>query len=404
MPADAAGGTFSYQAVDTAGRRVRGTGDAASAAALTRALEARGLVVLDVGDARPAGARGPGGGSRQELLEATRALAALLDAGVPLARALSIGASIVPERAAAVLEDVRARLSAGSPLSEALARHPRVFPPLYRGVVRAGERSGDLAGAFAALVRQLEAEARVRARLLSATIYPAMLAAAGTIAVGVLVLFVLPRFAELLEGAGAAIPRSTASLLATSRLMRAAWPAVVGAMLVAAAAVASSLRTERGRRTIAAMLLRVPVLGGLRRETLGARFGRLLSVLLGGGAPLLTALDDTCDSLDDPLARDEVARVRSRVREGRSLHAALGEGTLFPPLLARLVAVGEESGRLRDFLARGAELCEERAERTLARLVTLIEPAMILGFGALIAFVALSLLQAIYGVNAATFR
>lgn len=176
--------------------------------------------------------------------------------------------------------------------------------------------------------------------------------------------------------------------------------AVVGIV----AAVVGMSRTEAGTRAIADLLVRAPVVGTLRRNILASRLARLLSVLLGGGAPLLTALDDTFDSLSDPLARDEVARVRARVREGRSLHGALAEGSLFPPVLARLVAVGEESGSLRAFLERSAELCEERAERTLERLVTFIEPAMIVAFGILIAFVALSLLQAIYGVDATTFR
>ena len=403
------GGTlasFSYRAVDAAGRRVRGVTEAASVGAVTRELEARGLVVIEVADASaaPLVAGGPRGGSAQEVLEATRALAALLAAGVPLARALTIGASIVPSRIAATLDDVRVRISAGSSLADALARHPRTFSPLYRGVVRAGERGGELAEAFASLSKQLEGEARLRSRLLSATIYPGLLAVAGMIAVSVIVLFVLPRFAELLEGAHAELPRSTAALLAISHWLKGAWPLVLGAALLATAGGAAASRTEGGQRAIATLLLRTPLVGTLRRDVLAARFARLLAVLLGGGAPLLRALDDTFDSLADPLARDEVARVRARVREGRSLHGALGEGALFPPVLARLVAVGEESGQLRGFLAQSAELCEERAERTLQRLVTFVEPAMILAFGVLIAFVALSLLQAIYGVDATTFR
>jgi type II secretory pathway component PulF len=296
------------------------------------------------------------------------------------------------------------RISSGCTLADALARHPRSFSPLYRGVVRAGERSGDLAGAFASLATQLDGELRLRSRLLSAMIYPAMLAVAGAIAIGVLVLFVLPRFAELLAGAHAALPRSTAALLATSRWLSAVWPFMVVAVVLAAAVLTAAVRTEGGRRALAELLVRVPLAGSLRRHILAARFARLLAVLLGGGAPLLLALDDTLDSLADPLARDEVARVRARVREGRALHSAVAEGQLFPPVLARLVAVGEESGSLRDFLTRSAEMCEERAERTLQRLVTFIEPGMILAFGALIAFVALSLLQAIYGVDATTFR
>ena len=406
MATTTAPGQFRYQAVDRTGRRVRGVAEAASERVLTSELESRGLVVVDVELAAvaPDATRQPGTGSRAEVLEATRAIAALLGAGVPLARALSIGSSIVPPAMAATMEEVRARISTGTALSEALAHHPRLFPPMYRGVVRAGERSGALADAFGSLVQQLESEARVRARLLSATIYPALLAVAGTITVGVLVLFVLPRFAELLADAHASLPRSTAALLATSHWLQHAWPFVLGGIVVLVAIVLAASRTDAGRRAIATVLVRAPVLGTLRRNILASRFARLLVVLLGGGAPLLVALDDTWESLVDPLARDEVARVRARVREGRTLHGALGEGELFPPVLARLVAVGEESGSLLAFLQRSAELCEERADRTLQRLVTFVEPAMIVTFGLLIAFVALSLLQAIYGVDATSFR
>lgn len=399
-------GSFSYEAVDAAGHRLRGRSDAASASALARDLEARGLIVLDVASA--AAVRESAGalrvGSRQDVLETTRALAALLTAGVPLARALTIGASIVPPAMAATLEDVRVRISGGAALSDALARHPRLFSPLYRGVVRAGERSGALGDAFSSLAHQLEGEARVRAKLLSATIYPALLAVAGTITIAVLVLFVLPRFAELLEDAHARLPRSTAALLDASRWLERGWPALLAVVICAAVAIVIAARTGRGRRLLAELMVRAPLLGALRRNILASRFARLLGVLLEGGAPMLLALDDACDSLVDPLAREEVARVRARVREGRSLHGALMEGTLFPPVLARLVAVGEESGSVLAFLKRGAELCEERADRSLQRIVTFVEPLMIVGFGVLIAFVALSLLQAIYGVDATTFR
>jgi type II secretory pathway component PulF len=119
---------------------------------------------------------------------------------------------------------------------------------------------------------------------------------------------------------------------------------------------------------------------------------------------MLVALDDVLASIADPVARDEVSRIRARVHDGTALHRAVAEGTLFPSVLGRLVAVGEESGRLEQFLERAAALCEERAERMLQRLVTLAEPAMVLVFGILVAFVALSLLQALYGIDAGSFR
>jgi general secretion pathway protein F len=394
--------TYAYQAVDGAGKRQRGQAFAASPAALAHALEERGLLVLDLGEAADGRSFRPG--RRREVLELTRAVAALLPVGMPLAQALGASANVATGDVRAAVLAVRARVERGETLSAALAAHPRLFPPLYVGLVRAGEKSGDVAGAFARLADQLEREEALRGKLLSASIYPLLLAAAGSVAVTVLLVFVLPRFAELLQDSGAALPRSTAIMLGVSTTLRRFWPALF-LVPVAAAMVAAWVRgTAEGRRAWSGFLLAVPVVRGLRRHALAARFARLTGVLLGGGAPLLAALDDAAESLADPLARDETLRVRTRVREGHSLRDALAEGGLFPPLLSQLVGVGEEAGRLREFLLKAADIFEEKTERLTQRLATLAEPAMIVLFGSVVALVALSLLQAIYGINAGSFR
>lgn len=390
---------FAYRAVDARGKRLRGREEARSVHELTRALEDRGLLVLDAAEAEGRGAGG-GFGRRRAVLEATRALASLLAAGLPLARSLEVAEGLAPGAVADALASVRARVQRGDPVHAALAGHPRLFPPLYTGVVRAGERSGDLAGAFARLESQLEREEALRSKLVSASIYPLILAVVGGVAVVLLTLFVLPRFAELLEDAGAALPASTAALLAVSRGAVAVWPALVVGPPLLVLLAAGWLATEPGRRAASRFMLWLPGLRRLRRETLGARFARLVAVLVGGGAPLLDALEDAGESMGDPVARDEAVRVRFRVREGAPLHRALAEGDVFPPLLPKLVAVGEESGRLEEFLGKAAELFETRVAHTAERLASLAEPVMILVFGALVGLVALSLLQAIYGVNA----
>ena len=396
--------TYAYQAVDGAGKRERGQAVAASPAALAHALEERGLLVLDLGEPAEAAGGGFRAGRRREVLELTRAIAALLPVGMPLAQALGASANVATGDVRAAVLAVRAHVERGETLSSALAAHPRLFPPLYVGLVRAGEKSGDVAGAFARLADQLEREEALRGKLLSASIYPLLLAAAGSVAVTVLLVFVLPRFAELLQDSGAALPRSTAMMLGLSTALRRFWPALfllpAGIGLLAAWARG----TPDGRRAWSTFLLAVPVVRGMRRHALAARFARLTGVLLGGGAPLLAALDDAAESLADPVARDEVVRVRTRVREGRSLRDALAEGGLFPPLLAQLVGVGEEAGRLREFLLKAADIFEDRTERLTQRLATLAEPAMIVLFGSVVAMVALSLLQAIYGINAGSFR
>jgi type II secretory pathway component PulF len=397
--------SFAYQAVDRAGKRLRGTENAVSGGALSRVLEERGLLVIEVAESGPEKAGGGMKfGRRREVLEVTRALAALLPVGMPLAQALRAAAGVTSGEVRTALDEVRARVERGDTLSTSLAAYPQFFSPLYVGLVRAGERSGDVDSAFARLADQLDRDEQLRGRILSASIYPFLLAGAGSIAVSVLMFFVLPRFVTLLAGSGAKLPASTSLLLGFSALLHRFWPVL---LLIPAAmiAAASWMRTTtEGARAWSRLMLATPGIRTLRSYALAARFARLVGVLLGGGAPLLTALDDTIESLGDPGARDDAVRIRTRVREGSSLRGAVSESRIFPPLLAQLIGVGEDAGELRVFLLKAADIFEERTERATQRLATLAEPAMIIVFGAIVAFVALSLLQAIYGINANSFK
>lgn len=398
--------TYAYQAVDGSGKRTRGQAQAVSSGALARTLEERGLFVLDVAESGEAGAGRQGFrfGRRREVLEVTRALAALLPVGMPLAQALNAASGVASGDVKAALQEVRARVERGDTLSAALAEHRNLFSPLYVGLVRAGERSGDIDAAFGRLAAQLERDEALRGKILSASIYPMLLATAGSVAVTVLLFFVLPRFVTLLEGSGAKLPRSTATLLAFSAGLHRLWPVLLLIPLAIAAFAAWATNTDEGRRVWSRILLTLPGVRTLRRYALAGRFARLVGVLLGGGAPLLTALDDTVESIGDPLARDDTMRIRTRVREGSSLRAAVADSALFPPMLAQLIGVGEDAGQLRVFLTKSADIFEERTERATQRLATFLEPAMIVMFGAIVAFVALSLLQAIYGINANSFK
>jgi type II secretory pathway component PulF len=398
--------TYAYQAVDGSGKRTRGQAQAASSGALARTLEERGLFVLDMSEsAEGAGTKtGFRIGRRREVLEVTRAMAALLPVGMPLAQALNAASGVASGDVRAALQEIRARVERGDTLSQALAEHPRLFAPIYVGLVRAGERSGDIDGAFARLAEQLERDEALRGKVLSAAIYPLLLAVAGSIAVSVLLFFVLPRFVTLLEGSGAKLPRSTAIMLGLSTLLHRFWPVLLLIPFIIAAFAAWVANTDEGKRAWAVTMLTLPGVRTLRRYALSGRFARLVGVLLGGGAPLLTALDDTIESIGDPVARDDAVRIRTRVREGSSLRAAVGDSTLFPPMLSQLIGVGEDAGQLRVFLMKAADIFEERTERATQRLATFAEPAMIVIFGVIVAFVALSLLQAIYGINADSFK
>lgn len=397
---------YSYEAVNGSGKRTRGLESAASSGALSRTLEDRGLLVLELSET--SGSAGSKGrfrfGRRREVLEVTRALAALLPVGMPLSQALNAATGVTSGEVRDALQEVRAKVQRGDTLSSALAEHPHLFTPLYVGLIRAGEKSGDVDAAFARLSESLEREEALRGRVLSAAIYPLLLAVAGSAAVAVLLFFVLPRFVTLLAGSGAKLPASTTLLLGISGLMQRFWPVLLLMPFFFALAAAWVQNTAEGKRAFSRLLLALPLVNTLRRYALAARFSRMAGVLLGGGAPLLSALDDTIESIADPIAREDASRIRTRVREGSSLREATAESTLFPPLLAQLIGVGEEAGQLRIFLLKAADIFEERTERATQRLATLAEPAMIIVFGAIVAFVALSLLQAIYGINANSFK
>lgn len=399
---------YAYRALATSGRVVRGVEEAASPRDADRALRDRGLrpLDLDVGGEPAAadGVRTGRRGRREDVTAAMRCLATLLDAGFPLDRALGTAADLSARAdVAEAIARIRTRIRSGDALSGALGSEEKLFPPLAVGMTRAGERGGDLANALARLADHLERETRLHQRVVSALVYPAMMAAVGGAALLVLILYVLPRFVGLLEEAGAALPRSTALLLGAVDFVGRWWLPLGAAVVVAVAALAAWLRTDRGRALLSAAAFRVPVLAPLRRRIVAVRLGRSLSRLLDAGLPIVPALEVSAASLGDPAAAAEVEAARRRVRTGRGLAEALGSGRVLPPLFLRMTALGEEGGRLPELLSRAADAAEEQLERRLERLVRLVEPVLVVVFGLAVGFVALSLLQAVYGVRLQAF-
>ncbi|MGD2121209.1 MAG: type II secretion system F family protein [Gemmatimonadota bacterium] len=395
---------YAYRAIDPQGRRMRGRLPGSSPEAVVRDLEGQGLLALNVEESKEGqNGRGLRFGRRRAVLEFTRAVASLLPAGMPLARALAAGTTAAPDSVRPALESIRSRVERGEELAGALVAHPELFSSLYVGMVRAGEKSGSLGKAFERLTVHLERESELRSKLVSMSIYPVLLGLVGIGAVLVLVLFVLPRFSDLLLSSGAALPATTAAVVGVATAVQEEWWLLAIQPPLVAVFLAWLRTTEGGKRAGARALVHLPLIGLWRRQHLGASFARMVGELLAGGSPLLLALEDARDCMTDSVAQAETDRIRVAVREGSSLHGAIGQGGLFPPVLAQLVALGEDAGRLADFLLKAAELLEKKTERTLERLVALVEPAMIVGFGGIVAVVALALLQAIYGVNAGSF-
>ena len=327
-----------------------------------------------------------------------RSLATLVEAGVPLERALGAVARLGTPHTERALLAVQRRVREGAGLAAALAAE-QAAPAAALGIIRAGERGSGLARSLSETAVQLEWEAALAGRVRAALAYPLVLLAVGTGSLVLIVGFILPRFGALLADLGQTLPPATRVLLGVGTLMREYWWLALALIVGGAVGVAAWLDTAAGRCRWHALLLRLPVIGSVRASLATARLGRSLGALLGVGVPVLAALDGAKDAVGDREVARRLLVARTQVAEGRSLSGAFRDAGLGTPLALQLLAVGEGSGRVPELLTRAADAEAGQGARRLDHAVRLLEPALILAFGLVVAFVAAALLQAIYAVR-----
>jgi len=389
---------FRYQAARDDGALVRGVIESTSTSDAAAVLSARGLYPVSVEESpTPDTWHLSPRISAQHLATVFQSLASLVEAGVPLEKALRATQPLATGKLGEALERVGARVREGASLGTALAQEHGLFSGVTVGLVRAGERGVGLDRALQQAAFQLEREAETVAKLRAALAYPMLLAVVGTISAGVIMLFVVPRFVALLSDLGQALPVATRILIGVSATAR-RFGLVIGA--------GACIGTVAGTRLIAARravwhgwLLSLPVVGPIRHALATARACRTLSALLGTGTPALAALQIARDAAGDEAVGARLDAARSPVAEGGALSNALEATGAMTPGALQLARIGEGSGRLAPLLAKAAELEEREAERRLKTLVTFVEPALILMFAALVAFVAAALLQAVYSLR-----
>ena len=412
-----------YQAADARGAMTRGEVDAVSAEAAVDVLRRRSLWVIDLEPTRGASASAAisaGSASpsstparyldrlsrrttdREESLAIlTRSVATLLESGVPLERALAFAASGETDaRWQQVFRGLQTAVTRGESLSESAAR-VEALPRAYAPLLAAAEASGSMAATFARLADDLEARSQLRARVRAALVYPTVLALASTVGTLVILVVVVPRFADLIAGAGGTVPASTRLLIALSTLLsRFGWLLAIG-VLFAGAAVRQSLQEVGRRRRWHAARLGWPLVGRFEREQAAAGYLSTLAVALESGVPLLRAMALARGTVGNAALAEQMAGAEAVVRDGGSVSGALSRS--LPPLATRLLEAGEQGGALAPLARRAATASGDQVQRVITGAVSLIEPVMILGFGGVVGFVALALLQAIYGINASSF-
>lgn len=395
---------FQYQALDASGRNLKGLLEGDSARQVRQQLRERGLTPVAVqelsGERRPRATAGRRQRlSATELALATRQLATLIGAGLPVEQALAaVARQSNRPRLAGLLLALRARVLEGHSLAAALADYPRAFPELYQATVAAGEQAGYLPLVLERLADYSDSRQQLRQRVGLALFYPLLLTGvAGLIVLGLLA-YVVPQVTQVFASTGQTLPWLTRALIALSDLLRAHGWLLLIALLAAAIGFARALRRPSMRRTVQRLLLATPLIGRLLRGLDGARFARTLDILLASGVPVLEALRITAPVLGLLPLRETVARAAVRVREGGNLHEALAGGGL-PPMLLELIASGEASGRLEAMLARAAEQQERETETLISALLGVFEPLLILFMGALVLAIVVAILLPIFELN-----
>ena len=331
-----------------------------------------------------------------------RNLATLLGASVPVDRALeTTTVQTGHDGLTEALTAVRAAVRGGAHLSDALARHPVYFPTIVPAMVRAGESSGALDVVFAQLADYLDETAELRGQVRTALLYPALMAVVASVGVAVLLLFVVPRFAVILQDVGGSLPVSTTLLVWAGETLSGYWWLWLPFAAVLIVGSIELMRrpdvTERWHR----WRLELPLLGDLESKFLAARLTRTLGLLLRNGLPMIPALRVARSTVTNIVVLQQLDEAIAAVSEGGTLAAALQP--VLPPLALQMLAIGEESGGLEGMCLRIADTYDNEVRRAVRSGVALIEPAMILLFGALVGFVALAMLQAVYSINTNVF-
>jgi general secretion pathway protein F len=402
--------SFRYTAVAPSGELVQGFLDGPSEAAVIETLRRQGSLPMraelaekgrgflaDLLGAEFGRGRALTGG---EVANITRELAVMLNAGQDLDRALRFLVDTAPNpRMQGILSEMRDTVRDGAPFAAALAKHPKSFPRLYVGLIRAGEAGGMLAATLGRLADLLEKQRALRSSVTSALIYPSILVVTGIGAIVMLLTTVLPQFTPLFEQAGAALPRPTQIVIGLGHFVSGYGLYALGLLAVLVLAVRQALKRPAIRLATDRAMLRLPIVGGTAQEILAARFSRTLGTLLQNGVPLVGALSIVTDVIGNAAAELAIKAATESAKGGAGLSRPLQQSGIFPTRTVYLLRLGEETAQLGPMALRAAEIHEEQSRLSIERMVSLLVPALIILIGGAVAGIVSALMLAMLSLN-----
>lgn len=405
---------YQYKGINRSGKAVRGAKDAASKTALRDALQRTGVLLTEAAEKRKGGVSQGTGLSREvninvlanrvskrDLAVLTRQFATLQRSAIPLVECLNALTDQAEKPGLkAVLADVKDRVNEGSSLAAAMKEHPKVFEDLYINMIRAGESSGNLETVLDRLADFLDAQVRLRSKVIGAMTYPVIMMLVGLALMLMLFAFVIPRVTAMFEQQNKELPFITKALLWFSDLVSSWWGVLLALLGVAIGFGFQAWRTSSsGKPLWDRFVLRVPVFGGLVRMIAVARFSRTLATLLSSGVPLLRAMEIVENILGNHRLIQVVNQARANIREGESIAQPLRRSKEFPPIVTHMIAIGERAGKLEDMLENVARSYNEQVEDRISALTTLLEPVMIVIMGGSVAFIVFAILLPIMQLN-----
>ncbi len=396
---------FQCRLATPSGEIVEGVYVADTEARLRRELEEKGLLVLGI---RRAGAARLGSIAlprrariaAREFIVFNQELATLLKAGMPLVQSLDILRRRVNNPLfKGVLDDVNERVRAGSSLSEAFEAHGALFPGVYTASLLAGEKSGNLEQVIRRYVAYVKVVASVRRRTVSALVYPLILMALSVVVVSIIMLRVVPAFGSFYEQFGQELPLSTRMIVAMSSFAASYFLVMLAGLALLGVGMWQWLQRPGHRQRFDQMVLRLPGIGGIARKFATSQAARTLATLLGGGIPLVNAIDVSARSIRNQYMARELRTAAQQVREGRALSLAMSDSGAFPDVAIKMVEVGESTGALQEMLNSLADFYDEEIETNLGRFVTLVEPILLVVMGLVIAGLLLALYMPLFNLS-----
>jgi general secretion pathway protein F len=399
-------GAFEYTAVDTRGKEHKGVIEGDTPRKVRQSLRERDLLPLTINEiAEKAASREKGFSIRRtlsatDLAIITRQIATLVHSGIPIEEALTaVGDQNEVPRIKSVIMGVRAKVMEGHSLADGLSDFPKAFPELYRATVSAGEQSGHLDTVLERLADYTESRQELRQKVLNAMIYPIVLTVLALGIVSLMLVYVVPKVVGVFANTGQDLPGLTLSLIALSDFLRDYGLVLLIVLVALAWAMSRILRNPGPRRKFHRFLLKLPIVGRLVRGFNTARFTRTFSILSGSGVPVLESLQISAEVIGNLPMRDAVEEAAARIREGAAIGKSLGASGHFPPLCIHLISSGEASGELDTMLGRAAINQEREMDGLIAALLGILEPALIVGMGAIVLLIVLAILLPIFELN-----